>query len=283
MPASGLAQARGRTRTDRDGRIGNRNDRRTGAGHRGGSHRHRPHHAGDPASLPVPDDRPGGGPGANQSAIGIKNVSVNELFFQGHFPDHPVMPGVLIIEAMAQTAAVLVVETLGPTPPARVVYFMSVEGAKFRRPVVPGRPASHPLSPSSATAAMSGSSARGAGRRQLGRRGDLCRDDHGPRGADRVSHRLATLSQFGRIAYETSGYGPIDDTRCNNDCVGRHGACRPRVQRRNKPRRVPTVNDTALAPDRYRSRSIRPRSSRAAPRSGPASASGRGAASAPTR
>jgi 3-hydroxyacyl-[acyl-carrier-protein] dehydratase len=74
----------------------------------------------------------------SQSAIGIKNVSVNESFFQGHFPNHPVMPGVLIIEAMAQTAAVLVVETLGPDAAGRVVYFMSIEGAKFRRPVVPG-------------------------------------------------------------------------------------------------------------------------------------------------
>jgi 3-hydroxyacyl-[acyl-carrier-protein] dehydratase len=72
------------------------------------------------------------------SAIGIKNVSVNENFFQGHFPGHPVMPGVLIIESMAQTAAVLVVESLGPDARGRVVYFMSVEGAKFRRPVLPG-------------------------------------------------------------------------------------------------------------------------------------------------
>jgi 3-hydroxyacyl-[acyl-carrier-protein] dehydratase len=74
----------------------------------------------------------------NRSAIGVKNVSVNEGFFQGHFPGHPVMPGVLIIESMAQTAAVLVVETLGPEAAGKVVYFMSVEGAKFRRPVVPG-------------------------------------------------------------------------------------------------------------------------------------------------
>lgn len=74
----------------------------------------------------------------NTSAIGIKNVTINELFFQGHFPSHPVMPGVLIIEAMAQTAAVLVVETLGPEARGKVVYFMSIEGAKFRRPVVPG-------------------------------------------------------------------------------------------------------------------------------------------------
>jgi 3-hydroxyacyl-[acyl-carrier-protein] dehydratase len=74
----------------------------------------------------------------DRSAVGIKNVSVNESFFQGHFPGHPVMPGVLIIESMAQTAAVLVVETLGPDAAGKVVYFMSIEGAKFRRPVVPG-------------------------------------------------------------------------------------------------------------------------------------------------
>ncbi|MDR3533117.1 MAG: 3-hydroxyacyl-ACP dehydratase FabZ [Rhodopila sp.] len=74
----------------------------------------------------------------NTSAVGVKNVSVNENFFAGHFPNHPVMPGVLIIESMAQTAAVLVVETLGPDAAGKVVYFMSIEGAKFRRPVVPG-------------------------------------------------------------------------------------------------------------------------------------------------
>ncbi len=74
----------------------------------------------------------------DRSAVGIKNVTANESFFQGHFPDHPVMPGVLIIEAMAQTAAVLVVETLGPDAAGKVVYFMTIENAKFRRPVVPG-------------------------------------------------------------------------------------------------------------------------------------------------
>ena len=72
------------------------------------------------------------------SAVGIKNVTVNENFFQGHFPDHPVMPGVLIIEAMAQTAAVLVVESLGAHAAGKVVYFMTIENAKFRRPVVTG-------------------------------------------------------------------------------------------------------------------------------------------------
>jgi 3-hydroxyacyl-[acyl-carrier-protein] dehydratase len=74
----------------------------------------------------------------HESAIGVKNVSVNESFFAGHFPNHPVMPGVLIIESMAQTAAVLVVESLGPDAAGKVVYFMSIENAKFRRPVVPG-------------------------------------------------------------------------------------------------------------------------------------------------
>jgi 3-hydroxyacyl-[acyl-carrier-protein] dehydratase len=74
----------------------------------------------------------------NHSAIGIKNVTINENFFQGHFPEHPVMPGVLIIESMAQTAAVLVVESLGPDARGKLVYFMTVENAKFRKPVVPG-------------------------------------------------------------------------------------------------------------------------------------------------
>lgn len=74
----------------------------------------------------------------NVSITGVKCVTMTEPFFQGHFPGNPVMPGVLIIEAMAQTAAVLVVETLGADAAGRVVYFMSIEGAKFRRPVVPG-------------------------------------------------------------------------------------------------------------------------------------------------
>jgi 3-hydroxyacyl-[acyl-carrier-protein] dehydratase len=73
-----------------------------------------------------------------ESATGIKNVSVNEPFFAGHFPNHPVMPGVLIIECMAQTSAVLVVTTLGSEAAGKVVYFMSIDGAKFRRPVMPG-------------------------------------------------------------------------------------------------------------------------------------------------
>lgn len=75
---------------------------------------------------------------ANESAVGVKNVSINEPFFQGHFPRRPVMPGVLIIEAMAQTAAVLVVHTLGPAAEGKLVYFMTVDNARFRRPVVPG-------------------------------------------------------------------------------------------------------------------------------------------------
>ena len=69
----------------------------------------------------------------DQSAIGVKNVTINEPFFEGHFPGHPVMPGVLIIEAMAQTAAVLVVETI-----EKLMVFTGIENAKFKRPVVPG-------------------------------------------------------------------------------------------------------------------------------------------------
>ncbi|MBI2239579.1 MAG: 3-hydroxyacyl-ACP dehydratase FabZ [Magnetospirillum gryphiswaldense] len=74
----------------------------------------------------------------NESAVGIKNVTINEPFFQGHFPQRPVMPGVLIIESMAQTAAVLVVSTLGPASEGKLVYFMSVDEARFRKPVGPG-------------------------------------------------------------------------------------------------------------------------------------------------
>ncbi len=74
----------------------------------------------------------------DQGAVGIKNVTLGEPFFQGHFPQRPVMPGVLIIEAMAQTAAALVVLTLGEGAQGKLVYFMTIENAKFRRPVVPG-------------------------------------------------------------------------------------------------------------------------------------------------
>ena len=71
-------------------------------------------------------------------ATGLKNVSINEAHFQGHFQTDKVMPGVLLIEAMAQTAAVLVVHTLGPESEGKLVYFMSVDSARFRKPVVPG-------------------------------------------------------------------------------------------------------------------------------------------------
>ena len=72
------------------------------------------------------------------SAVGVKNVTVNEPHFTGHFPGKPIMPGVLIIEAMAQTAAVLVVDTLDMVDQGKLVYFMTVDNTKFRKPVVPG-------------------------------------------------------------------------------------------------------------------------------------------------
>lgn len=73
-----------------------------------------------------------------ESAVGIKNVTINEQLFQGHFPGHPIFPGVLIVEAMAQTAASLVVTTLGPDAENKLVYFMTIDEARFRKPVVPG-------------------------------------------------------------------------------------------------------------------------------------------------
>lgn len=75
---------------------------------------------------------------AGQSATGLKNVTINEPFFNGHFPGHPVMPGVLIIEAMAQTCAIVVVDAIGKDAEGKLVYFTSIENAKFRSPVRPG-------------------------------------------------------------------------------------------------------------------------------------------------
>ncbi len=74
----------------------------------------------------------------DESCVGIKNVTINEPFFQGHFPQFPVMPGVLIIEGLAQTAGALCVASLGEDYNPQVVYFMGIDKAKFRRPVVPG-------------------------------------------------------------------------------------------------------------------------------------------------
>lgn len=75
---------------------------------------------------------------AGEKALGIKNITVNEPFFQGHFPDKPIMPGVLIIEAMAQTSAVLVALTLDLVDRNALVYFMGIDKARFRRMAVPG-------------------------------------------------------------------------------------------------------------------------------------------------
>ncbi len=73
-----------------------------------------------------------------ESAIGMKQVTGDEYFFPGHFPGEPIMPGVLIIEAMAQTAGVLVVETTGQIDAGLLVYFMTIDSARFRRRVIPG-------------------------------------------------------------------------------------------------------------------------------------------------
>ncbi len=69
--------------------------------------------------------------------VGLKNVTMNEPFFQGHYPGHPIMPGVLIIEALAQTSGVLAAETVG-LEERKLVYFTSIDAVKFRKPVVPG-------------------------------------------------------------------------------------------------------------------------------------------------
>ena len=73
-----------------------------------------------------------------ESGVAIKNVTMNEPFFQGHFPGRPVMPGVLLVEAMAQTAGALVLDHLGDEHAGKLVFFMSIDKARFRKPVVPG-------------------------------------------------------------------------------------------------------------------------------------------------
>lgn len=75
---------------------------------------------------------------SGESAIGIKNVTASEPHFVGHFPSQAVMPGVMIVEAMAQTSAILVVHTLGTEAEGKLVYFMAIDEARFRKPVVPG-------------------------------------------------------------------------------------------------------------------------------------------------
>ena len=74
----------------------------------------------------------------NESLVALKNVTFNEPHFMGHFPDKPIMPGVLIIEAMAQASAIFTAKTLGDEAKGKLVYFMSIDEAKFRKPVVPG-------------------------------------------------------------------------------------------------------------------------------------------------
>lgn len=74
----------------------------------------------------------------DQRITGLKNVTINEPFFQGHFPDTPIMPGVLIIEAMAQTGGILAIASMQDAKEGTLMYFMGVDQVKFRKPVVPG-------------------------------------------------------------------------------------------------------------------------------------------------
>ncbi|MFV9690232.1 MAG: 3-hydroxyacyl-ACP dehydratase FabZ [Desulfobacteria bacterium] len=74
----------------------------------------------------------------NERIVGLKNVTINEPFFQGHFPGAPVMPGVLMVEAMAQTGAVLAISSLPAEEHGNLMYFMGIDKARFRKPVVPG-------------------------------------------------------------------------------------------------------------------------------------------------
>ena len=89
------------------------------------------------APLPVSDDRQGCRDGAEQAIVAIKNVSINEAYFQGHFPGKPVMPGVLILESMAQAGGLLLLQEI-PDRDHKLLYLASMNDVKFRRPVLPG-------------------------------------------------------------------------------------------------------------------------------------------------
>ena len=75
---------------------------------------------------------------ADTAITALKSVSANEPFFQGHFPGHPVMPGVLIVESLAQAGAILMLRSIGAGPDTHTIYFLSIDNAKFRKPVTPG-------------------------------------------------------------------------------------------------------------------------------------------------
>lgn len=119
-----------------------------------------------------------------ESAVGYKAVSYNEPYFQGHFPDYAVMPGVLIVEAMAQTAGALVVHTLKLASENKVVYFMTIDKARFRRPVRPGEMLRIPV-------------------RALRRRGPVWKFE----GKAFVDGELCAEAEFGAMIYETGQPG----------------------------------------------------------------------------
>jgi 3-hydroxymyristoyl/3-hydroxydecanoyl-(acyl carrier protein) dehydratases len=104
--------------------------------YRSRGHQHHPQDAAAP--LPVPLDRPVINIRKDYSGIGVKNVTINEPAFLGHFPDRPVFPGVLMIEGMAQTAGVIGIMSVEGTQKPRAVYFLTIDKCKFRKPVMPG-------------------------------------------------------------------------------------------------------------------------------------------------
>ena len=106
-----------------------------------------------------------------ESGVAIKNVTINEPFFQGHFPGRPVMPGVLLVEAMAQTAGALVLDHLGDEHAGKLVFFMSIDKARFRKPVVPGDTVHFHVKLHQQAAACLEVLGRSHGRGQEGRRG----------------------------------------------------------------------------------------------------------------
>ena len=192
--------------------------------------------------------------------VGIKNVTDNEPFFTGHFPDFPVMPGVLIVEAMAQTAGVLVLKSI-PDRQNKLVLLVAVENARFRRPVVPGRHAAHGNEGHQAQGQRGQNGGRGhGGRRGGGRSRSHVQARRQGREAGRRSdvltmaiHPTAIVDPRARVA-ESAEIGPYCDRRRGGRNRRAHAPDGPHLTWKAPPGSAKITSSSRTAPSAWRRR-----------------------------